>query len=67
VGVPRDDREADCGDLCRLHIRGQIPLNDQEADWHLRAYQFPPMVEVGRRRTIVVLQPASSLSTGADR
>jgi hypothetical protein len=46
-------------------VRVGVPLHnkeaDKEADGYLKAYQFPAMVEVERYRTIVVLQPASSL------
>ena len=46
-------------------VRVGVPLHDKEADGYLRAYQFPTMVEVERHRTIVVLQPASSLPMNA--
>jgi hypothetical protein len=46
-------------------VRVGVPLHDKEADGYLKAYQFPAMVEVERHRTIVVLQPASSLPMNA--
>jgi hypothetical protein len=46
-------------------VRVGVPLHDTEADGYLKAYQFPAMVEVERHRTIVVLQPASSLPMNA--
>jgi len=42
-------------------VRVGVPLHDKEADGYLKAYQFPSMVEVERHRTIMVLQPTSSL------
>jgi len=48
-------------------VRVGVPLHDKEADGYLKAYQFPAMVEVERHRTIVVLQPASSLPMNATR
>src|SRR5262249_25382614 len=46
-------------------VRVGVPLHDTEADGYLKAYQFPAMVEVERHRTIVVLQPVSSLPMNA--
>jgi len=46
-------------------VRVGVPLHDKEADGYLTAYEFPAMVEVERHRTIVVLQPASSLPMNA--
>jgi hypothetical protein len=46
-------------------VRIGVPLHDKEVDRHLKAYQFPAMVEVERHRTIVVLQPTSSLPMNA--
>ena len=46
-------------------VRVCVPLHDKEADGYLTAYEFPAMVEVERHRTIVVLQPASSLPMNA--
>jgi hypothetical protein len=46
-------------------VRVGVPLHDKEADGYLKDYQFPAMVEVERHRTIVVLQPASSLPMNA--
>jgi hypothetical protein len=46
-------------------VRVGVPLHDTEADGYLKAYHFPALVEVERHRTIVVLQPASSLPMNA--